>query len=99
MATYIQILTAAQNDDLRSRVRVACIVAANTVRTEPAETANHAARMLWAKGVYESPVNAGEKMLWAVLAQNSEATLTQITGASDAAIQNNVNAAIDLFAV
>ena len=99
MATYLEILTAAQNDDLRNKIRVACIIAANTVRIENVATINHAARMLWAKSVYESPVNAAEKMLWAVLAQNNTATLSQITAASDAAIQTNVNAAIDLFAV
>jgi hypothetical protein len=38
-------------------------------------------------------------MIWAVLAQNSNATLAAILGASDATVQSAVNAAIDVFAV
>lgn len=99
MATYLDLLTAAQNDGLRQKVQVACTIAANTVMSELTSVPNHAARLAWAKSVYESPENAGRKMLWAVIAQNSTATLAQITGAADATIQTNVNAAIDLFAV
>lgn len=99
MATYLELLTAAQNDALRQKIRVACLVAADTVRAESAATVNHAARLAWAKGVFESPVNEGEKMLWAVLAQNKSASLAAILAASDAVIQTNVDATIDLFAV
>ena len=99
MATYLEVLSAAQNDTLRQKVRVACMIAANTIRAENVATVNHAARMAWAKAVYDNPVSAGDKMLWAVLAQNSGATLSQITCASDATVQTAVDAAVDLFAV
>ena len=99
MATYLDLLTAAQNDALRQKIRVACLIGADTVRAESAATVNHAARLAWAKGVFENPVNAGEKMLWAVLAQNKSASLATILAASDAVIQTNVDATIDLFAV
>ena len=99
MATYAELLVAAQSDTLRQKVRVGCIIAANTVMTELTSVPNHAARLTWARGVYENPVSAGEKMLWAVIAQNNTATLAQITGASDAVVLTAVTAAIDLFAV
>lgn len=99
MATYLELLSAANNDTVRQKVRVACIIAAETVRGELTSVANHTARMAWAKAVFDNPEAMGNKMLWAVLAQNKSATLAAIQGASDTAVQNNVDAAIDLFAV
>ena len=99
MAFYLELLTAASNDTVRQKVRVACIIAAETVRGEQTSVPNHTARLAWAKAVFDNPEATGEKMLWAVLAQNKSASLAAITGASDAAVQANVDAAIDLFAV
>ena len=99
MATYLELLTAAQNDGLRQKVRIGCMIAANAIMGESAATSNHVERMAWAKSVYENPVAAGEKMLWAVIAQNSAVALSAITGASDATVQTAVNAAVNLFAV
>lgn len=98
MATYDELLTAAENESLTKRIRVACIIAAETVRTELGSVANHTNRMLWAKNVFANPVSEADRMLWVVLAQNKTATLVQITGASDATIQTAVNAAVDVFA-
>ena len=98
MATYAELLTASENPTLRNTVRVACVIAAETVRTELATVTNHAARLVWAKGVYASPDSSTQRMLWAVLAQNQGAPLAAITGASDAAVQGAVNAAVDVFA-
>lgn len=99
MATYAELLTASENATLRNKIRVAVIVAAEVVRTEAAQTANHTARLAWAKRVFESPVVEADRMMWAVLAQNRAATLAQITGAADDTVQTAVNAAIDVFAV
>ena len=99
MATLLELLTAAQSDVLKQKVRAACIVAASTIMTENTATPNHAGRLAWARSVYENPEVIGKKMLWAVIAQNNAVALSAITGASDAAIQTAVNAAIDLFAV
>lgn len=98
MATYDELLVAAENEALNKRIRVACIIAAETVRTELPAVTNHANRLLWAKNVFANPVSESERMLWAVLAQNKAATLVQITGATDATIQTAVNAAVDVFA-
>jgi len=98
MATYDELLSAAEHPGLNNKIRVACVVAAETVRTEAGSTTNHANRMLWAKAVFLNPVTEAQRMLWAVLAQNKTATLAQITGATDATVQTAVNNAIDVFA-
>lgn len=98
MATYAEILSASENDVLRNKVRVACVIAAEVVRVEATTVANHANRLLWAKSVYVAPDAVARSMLWAVLAQNAAQTLAAIIGATDAAVQTAVNAAVDVFA-
>lgn len=99
MATYTELLTLSENETLRQKVRVACVIAAEVVRTESAGTANHAARMAWAKAVYVNPADVMQRMLWAVLAQNKAASFSTIAAADDATVQTAVTAAIDVFAV
>jgi hypothetical protein len=98
MATYAEILTASENPAITSKIRVACIVAAETIRTEAASVANHANRLLWAKAVFNNPQAEANRMIWAVLAQNRAATLAVIIAASDATVQAAVDAAVDVFA-
>lgn len=98
MATYQELLTAAENPDLNNRIRVACIVAAETIRTELVGVTNHANRMIWAKAVFANPGAEAQRMMWAVLAQNRALALAALTGANDAAVQAAVNAAVDVFA-
>lgn len=98
MATYAEILQASADPTLNNKVRVAVIIAAEVVRTEPTATANHANRLIWAKSVYANPDNEAKRMIWAVLAQNSSATLAAILSATDSTVQTAVNAAVDVFA-
>lgn len=98
MATYAELLTASGNDALRQKVRVACVLAAEKVRTESTSIANHTSRLAWAKAVYANPEAEGNRMVWAVLAQNAAQTLAVIIGASDASVQTAVDAAVDVFA-
>jgi hypothetical protein len=98
MATLLELLQAAANDVLKQKVRAACFIAAEKVRVESSGIANHTARLAWAKSVFANPEAEGNRMVWAVVAQNSTATLAQITGASDAAVQTAVDAAVDVFA-
>lgn len=98
MATYAELITASQNGVLTDKIKVACFIAAEVVRTEATGTANHANRLLWAKQVYGNPAGEAVRMTWAVLAQNAGAALGAITGASDATVQTAVNAAVDVFA-
>lgn len=98
MATYAELLVAASDPTLNNKIRVAVVIGAETVRTEAGGTTNHANRIKWAKSVFANPDLEARRMVWAVLAQNSGATLAQITGASDSTVQTAVNAAIDVFA-
>lgn len=98
MATYVELLQTAGNDALRQKVRVACIIAAETVRSELDTVPNHANRLAWAKAVFKDPELEGNRMLWAVLAQNKNATTSAILAATDAVIQTNVDAAVNVFA-
>lgn len=99
MATYAELLTAYADAPLRDKIRVACVVAAETIRTELASVANHTERLKWALRVFADPAAEADRMAWAVLAQNRSATLAQITGASDASVQTAVDAAVNVFAV
>jgi exosome complex RNA-binding protein Rrp42 (RNase PH superfamily) len=84
MALYVDIHALAGDSTLRSRVAVACVIAANTIRTEDIATAKHTERMAWAKAVYASPENAG-------------LTVAQINAADDAALQTAVTASLSAF--
>lgn len=97
MATYSELLILASNEALFNKVRVACWVAADTVRAEPDTTPNHANRIKWAKSVFENPDKVAQDMVYAVLAQNKDATAASITGASDAQVQAAVDNAVDVF--
>ena len=98
MATYEEISGLFHSSEMLNRVRVAAIVAAESIRSEDVGTANHANRLLWAADAFNSPEGMSRKMWMAVLAANKSLTVEQIINASDNAIQNNVNAVVDIFA-
>ncbi len=98
MATYLELYSLQSNDALRNKIRVAVIIAAETVRVEDGGTANHANRALWAAGVFANPTREADRMRWAVLASNKDNTTAVILSATDAQIQAAVDAAVDLFA-
>ena len=98
MATYMELKGLFSHSDLQDKVEVACIVAAETIRAEDAGTDNHANRLAWAKRAFTSPTAVRDEMLMALLAANKDATVAQITEATDAAIQAKVDAAVDVFA-
>jgi hypothetical protein len=52
----------------------------------------------WARDTFLDPDTAARRIMPAVLAQNRAATLAQIVGADDAAVQTAVDAAVDVFA-
>ena len=98
MATYEELFNLRNDSALRNRVTTACVIAAETVANEDIGTANHANRLTGAKAVFANPKAEAVRMFTAVLAANSGATVVQIQTATDAAIQGNVDARIDLFA-
>lgn len=98
MATYLELYGLQNNSDLRNKISVAVVIAAEAIRTESDQTANHTNRLVWAKQALENPAAEAQRMTWGVLAQNSTLTVAQITGASDANILTAVQSAVNLFA-
>lgn len=98
MATLAELWTLMEDPTLKEKVSSACLVAAEAIRVEDSQTANHTNRLKWAKAAMLDPVKAGDDMLKAVLAANSAAALASITGAADGTIQDAVNAAVNVFA-
>ncbi len=98
MATYEELFGLRNNSALKNRVTSSVVIAAETVMNELDTVPNHANRLIWAKAVFANPSAEADRMFWAVLAANSDASVAQIEGASDAAIQTNVDDHIDLFA-
>jgi L-ribulose-5-phosphate 3-epimerase UlaE len=99
MATYLELYELTGNIQLRERLAVACVVAADQIRLEVDTVPNHVNRLAWAKRAFENPLNEATRMLPAILAQNRAATAAQIIGATDVDLQTAVNAAINIFAV
>ena len=104
MATYEEIFSLRNNSDLKNRVTVARVVAAEKIRagTTPflSDHVNRTAHEAFAKSVLQNPSSVAQSVYWAVLGANSDATVIQITGASDAAIQGNTDAVVeDLLAL
>lgn len=98
MATYAEIASLIGETNLQNKVAVACIIAAEAIRTESDQTPNHTNRLLWARQANRDPQGTARQVMPSLLAQNAGFTLAQIQGATDAAIQTAVNNAINIFA-
>lgn len=96
MATYTELFELRSNSGLRNKVAVACAVKAQALIDGPSPTA---AQLAWAQAAIRDPIAVADSLLNYVLAANKSATVAQITGATDAAIQTNVSAAVDKLAV
>ena len=49
MATYSELFDLRSDSDLRNKIAVAVIIAAETIRNESGATTNNANRLIWAK--------------------------------------------------
>lgn len=90
MASYTELFALRTNDDLRNRVAVATVKAAQGLLDATPTTAD----AVFAARVFQNPTAFADRVLWSVLAANSSLTVVQIEGASDAAIQSAVNAVV-----
>jgi hypothetical protein len=98
MASYSQLYALAdQGGDLFQRIAVACVIQANTIRSET-PPANSAQRLAWARKVLSDPNAMAKQMLWAALAQNASLTTAQIIGSTDSGLQTAISNAVDLVA-
>lgn len=95
MATLLeigQIVSEAGWGDLHTKVRSAATIKAAAIMNLATPTQ---AQLDWAQEAIKLPYKAGDEVIYYVVATNSSASIAQILGASDTAIQNNVNDAVD----
>lgn len=88
MATYAELIDKLSDDSLRNRVTVAVVIYAHGLITGTPTLP----QKKFALDVIKQPDVWGARALNLVLAANESATIAQINAASDATIQNNVNA-------
>ena len=93
MATYTELYDQRSNDVLRNKIAVAVTVKAQDLL----DGTPTAAQVQWASEAIADPIGKAGMLLNYVLAANKDATVQQINGASDAAIQANVDAAVDVL--
>ncbi len=98
MATYQDLFDLRRNPKLLDKVTVSIVVAVETIFAESGGTANHANRLIWAREASVKPEGMGKVFMGPVLVANKGATVAQIVGAADTAIQTDVDATVDSFA-
>lgn len=108
MATYAELnailtesVTGAQ--ELREKVRVACLVAAQTIASGgdtggPWSPTGHDQRLKWMVKMLSAPDATSREMFGVAVAANAAVSQAGILGASDSMLQTNVNASIDALA-
>lgn len=95
MATYAELQDIRSNNEgLLGKVLVAASIKAHAIMQEVTPGAN---RLQWALDTLDRPEAVGGQLLNYVIAENNSATASQITGASDTAIQTNVDDAVDVI--
>ena len=93
MATYQELYDLGSDKPLQDRVAVAVLKAAQIIlTTTPIPSPD---RVSWAAMVMSEPVGTGRDVLRLVLAANDSLSVAQIQGASDAAIQTNIDDLVD----
>ena len=95
MASYIDLRNLFSNDELKNRVDIAVVIAANNLLSGTPTTNDQK----WAAHVFSGPRSEGAKALMAVIATNNGLTVAQITGASDTALQTAVDLAVPTLVI
>jgi len=93
MATYLEVRDLFNDSDLTNRVAVAVLVSVKDKLAVSPTTAEKA----YAAKVFANPQAEAKKVLKYVLAVDNGSTVAQIQGVSDAALQTNVDAVIDVL--
>jgi len=95
MATYLELSNIKANsgwNEFLLKVRAATAIKACAI----IDSATPAVSLIeWAKSAIKSPTTAGNDLVNYIISVNNSATVTQILSASDTAIQNNINDAVD----
>ena len=96
MATLEELHDLQTNVNLEKKIASAITIKAHAFLALPTPTDSQA---IWSHEALRDPISKAKQIQKYVLADNSGASVAQITGASDAQIQTAVNAAADKLAV
>lgn len=92
MATYLELHALASDSDLQDKIAVAVIKKAQSLLVLQSPTT---AQVGWASNAIKNPKGKSKSLINYVLAINSSLDTLQIQGVTDAAIQTNIDAAVD----
>lgn len=92
MATYTELFGLKSDSAFRNKIAVAVVVKAQALIDGATPTTDE---ITWANNAISAPNQQADKIVNYVLAANKSATTVQITGATDVAIQTNVDTAVD----
>lgn len=92
MASYSELYDVRSNTELLNRIVVAIVIKAQILIDLATPTAK---QIGWASSVLANPKGKADELFNYVLAKNNTLTVAQINAASDSAIQNQINAAVD----
>lgn len=102
MSSFLETYDLRNDEMLKKRVAAACTKKADAILIESAGTANHAARLVWAKDCMLDPVQAAFRLMWRVVqngtiqTKQSPASISAGTIATDADIEFVVNTVVDV---
>lgn len=95
MAAYLDLRGLFSDADLSNKIDIAIIVSANDLLSGTPT----ASEQKWAAHVFSAPRAESQKALMAVLAKNKALTKAQIQGATDSAIQTQVDSVVDSLVI
>lgn len=98
MASNAQLYSLRNDQTLLERVAVSVSKAVATVAAESTGTANHAARLTWARQAMANPLKEAEQVIWILLAQNAGLSEAQIRAVADSALDSAVATLINPLA-
>jgi len=98
MATYLELADLQFSGRLKDQTRIAVMVAAQTIEEEPPQTPNHQERLGWAAWTLRNVETSARQMVPAVLALKKDLPAEEIIALTDAQVQADVDANVDLFA-
>ena len=101
MPTYEELFELRNNSALKNRVTVAVMITAQKIIDDVLAitgTTTQPQLDLWAANALSNPGSAASQIYPYVLAANASATIAQITGVDDLAIQTNVEGAVNAIA-
>jgi len=105
MSSFLETYDLRYDEMLKKRVAAACTKKADSILIEPSNTANHAARLVWANDCLRDPVDTAGKLMWrfvqngTIQTKQSAASIASGICAPDSDIEYVVNVVVDAMVV